>query len=226
VSDNNGNVFVCGDNIPTLSSFENYFIIKYDLFGNQIWFQSIDSTGNDDFAFAIAIDKFGDVYCTGTFHVNQENIATIKFSNSGVRLWIKVYTGIGGDDRGFAVKVDSNLNVYVTGDVNRGGCDVDMITVKYSQVDVFHSIHESNINSNVKIIPNPFNEYSILTFANPQNKKHTLTIFNTTGQIVQQKDNITGDEIIIERENLVNGLYFFQLRSVSNIVASGKLIVD
>jgi hypothetical protein len=96
----------------------------------------------------------------------------------------------------------------------------------YGIADIITNLNNTQNNNDIKISPNPFDDYSNLTFTNPKNEKHTLTIFNTTGQIVQQKDNIISGEIKIERENLVSGIYFFQLRSVSNVVVTGKLVVE
>jgi len=78
----------------------------------------------------------------------------------------------------------------------------------------------------IKIYPNPFNNSTLIEFENRKNQKYTLTLYNSIGQIVKQIDNITTGQIRIERDNLSNGLYFFQLRTDSEIIGNRKFIIE
>ncbi len=77
----------------------------------------------------------------------------------------------------------------------------------------------------IEVYPNPFFEYTLIVFENNKNEKHILTLYNITGQAVKQIDNITTEKIKIEREDLVNGIYFFQLQKNKETIGSGKLII-
>ena len=74
--------------------------------------------------------------------------------------------------------------------------------------------------------PNPFTNSTIIEFKNSKKEKHTFTLYKTTGQLVRKIDNISTGKIIIDRRNLTNGLYFFQLRNEREIVGYGKLIIE
>lgn len=77
-----------------------------------------------------------------------------------------------------------------------------------------------------KIYPNPFNNYTTLEFKNSNKENHNLTIYDYQGKIVQTINNITTDKIIIERNELVNGLYLFKLNADEKLIAKGKLIIE
>ena len=86
---------------------------------------------------------------------------------------------------------------------------------------------EENYSSqSVLICPNPFSTQTTLTFANPTHQNCTLTLFDLHGQIVRTIRNITADKVEIERQSLSCGLYFFQLRTEKQIIATGKLMIE
>ncbi len=89
----------------------------------------------------------------------------------------------------------------------------------------------SGINSfenyfNFKLYPNPTAHFSILEFTNPTRQNCTLTLYDLNGQLVKTINNITEEKVKIERHNLSNGFYFFQLLTDKQIIASGKLIIE
>lgn len=90
----------------------------------------------------------------------------------------------------------------------------------------YTGIKESNKTSNYKVYPNPTTQFAKLEFNNPTKQNCTLTIYDFRGQVEQSIKNITSNEIEIERRNITNGLYFFQLRSDKQIIASGKLTFE
>lgn len=88
------------------------------------------------------------------------------------------------------------------------------------------SVESQNIlNNNIKLFPNPFSQQATLTFSNPKKLNHYLIITNPTGQIVRRINNVTSEEIIIKKELLSNGIYFYQLLQNSQRIATGKLII-
>lgn len=77
-----------------------------------------------------------------------------------------------------------------------------------------------------KLYPNPTNQFATLEFDNSKMGNCILTLFNIFGQIVLTVDGITSDKIVIERQNLSSGLYFFRLDTESKTIAKGKLIIE
>jgi hypothetical protein len=82
--------------------------------------------------------------------------------------------------------------------------------------------YESNL---VSIYPNPFNSWTTMTISSKYVSNTTLLIYNTSGNVVKIINNISTNQIIIDRRNLSSGLYFYQLKQGNYIIVSGKLII-
>jgi len=81
------------------------------------------------------------------------------------------------------------------------------------------------LNSN--IAPNPFHDNAQINFANDlSNSKAELRIYNLFGQIVRTMDVSGKASIVIERNNLAQGLYHFVVISNQGIIESGKFIIE
>ncbi|MFC2112130.1 choice-of-anchor Q domain-containing protein [Bacteroidota bacterium] len=61
------------------------------------------------------------------------------------------------------------------------------------------------------IYPNPFRDYAILRFPNPDHAKYLLRIRDVSGKTVRIIDNITEEEILISRNGMEKGLYLIEL---------------
>lgn len=76
------------------------------------------------------------------------------------------------------------------------------------------------------VYPNPFSEQTILKFNNPGKIKFNFYLYNTQGQLVKTSENIFSDVLTINRENLISGLYFFQLVNEKREIISGRVAVE
>jgi hypothetical protein len=122
--DEAGNVYVTGYSHRDGSGYD-YATIKYNTAGDQLWVRRYNGTANSrDTALAIAVDKAGNVYVTGTSAgtFKEPYYITIKYDANGNRQWLM---GELGTAEGMAV--DEGGNVYVTA-VSQG----DYTTVKYA----------------------------------------------------------------------------------------------
>lgn len=130
--DSNDNVIVTG--VSELGGindgYRDYYTIKYDADGNQLWAVSYgEGNMDDDWVQGVAVDSSDNVIVTG---VSERGYSTIKYDANGTHLWTISYHG---DETGFAqangVTVDSYDNVIVTGAV----CDENGMcyyyTIKY-----------------------------------------------------------------------------------------------
>lgn len=86
--------------------------------------------------------------------------------------------------------------------------------------------YDNNETLNIRIFPNPFNNYTTIEFDNTNKINHNLTIYDYQERMVRRVNNITTDKIIIERKELANGLYFFKLNTDENNIATGKLLIE
>ena len=129
--DSLGNVYVTGN---TIDVSWDYYTIKYDTDGNEIWAKLYDGTGNDfDQSLAIALDAAGNAYVTGISSNGTNNdCVTVKYrAADGNEEWAQRYNGTANlTDQGRAIFVDSVGNVYVTGSTTTGPY-TDILTIKY-----------------------------------------------------------------------------------------------
>lgn len=86
------------------------------------------------------------------------------------------------------------------------------------------SINEQYLSETVLLFPNPFNIQT--TFHTDRILKNaTLTVCNYLGQTVKQINNISGQSIILHRDNLPSGLYFIHLTQDNKEIITNKLII-
>jgi hypothetical protein len=91
--DQNGDVFVTGRS-PGPNFYTVFTTIKYSSAGIPVWtnyYDEFDFSNKE--ARALAVDKAGDVYVTGTAQGGNTTTVTIKYSNAGVALWTNRYNG-------------------------------------------------------------------------------------------------------------------------------------
>jgi len=81
--DSLGYIFVVGKSSDSFNH-ENFITLKYDSLGNEIWAGRYHNTNySSDLANSLSLDKFGNVYISGTsYDVNSSGILTIKYSNA------------------------------------------------------------------------------------------------------------------------------------------------
>lgn len=134
--DSAGNVYVTGRSTG-IGTAEDYATIKYNSAGQQQWVARYNGPGNfTDVAYAIAVDKSGNVYVTGQSDSSGQggnyDYVTIKYNSDGQQQWLARYNGPGNDgDAAYALALDASGNVYVTGVSVGSGTGADYATIKY-----------------------------------------------------------------------------------------------
>ncbi len=153
ILDADGNVYVTGGS----GGFESpcdYVTIKYNSNGNQLWVARYQSPNNGyDFAKAMAIDHFGNLYVTGLSKRpdGKCNYATIKYDSKGNELWAAQYDSMDNNNDGASsISIDSFGNVYVTGFVAGSGVWQNRCTVKYDSNgnQIWAIVHNGPSNDN------------------------------------------------------------------------------
>lgn len=129
-------VYVTGAS-PGLWTKTDFTTIKYGFDGRKRWIRRYNSPGNnEDTPAKIAVDRFENVYVTGT---SASDYATVKYSRTGRLQWARQYDGPANNmDVATDLAVDAYGNVYVTGASNGPGgmIDSDIATVKYNTAGV------------------------------------------------------------------------------------------
>ncbi len=76
----------------------------------------------------------------------------------------------------------------------------------------------------LRIQPNPFSTQTVLHTDTPL-RNASLIVYNSQGQQVKQMDQLSGETVILQRDNLPSGFYFFQLSENNTTLHLGKLVV-
>jgi len=208
------------------------YIAKLDTSANIIWEKTYGGIDYESFDKIIQLPDSSFIGVGSKWIINiGRNDLLIKFNQTGDSLWAKTFTTNDSIYSYFSdIQLTNDNGFIITGykDGDMWLVKVDSMGCLYAGCDTVTALFESVIENNYKIIiyPNPFNNSTLIEFENRKNQKYTLTLYNSIGQIVKQIDNITTGQIRIERDNLTNGLYFFQLRTDSEIVGNRKFIIE
>lgn len=76
------------------------------------------------------------------------------------------------------------------------------------------------------IAPQPFNNFTVVSMENNSDIISKIEIYDIHGRIVENMNNINSNKVEIYKNELKNGIYFFQLTTVNMKVAKGKLIIN
>lgn len=127
--------------------------------------------------------------------------------------------GLGGywnDDQGGVGNI-SGLVYFKKGEEEWGtpfNCDSLLTGLTITTIDAKTSVH-----------PNPMHDWAKLTVDNPENKEYQFQLFNLMGVLLREYRFQTND-LMIQRENLGNGIYFYLLSDGQKVKQSGKLIIQ
>jgi len=76
------------------------------------------------------------------------------------------------------------------------------------------------------VYPNPMTERSTISFKNDENNSLHIVLININGQTVFKSNSTTTDQIVIERNGLPSGLYYFQIILENKTQGTGKIVIN
>ncbi|MBU1720748.1 MAG: T9SS type A sorting domain-containing protein, partial [Bacteroidetes bacterium] len=102
--------------------------------------------------------------------------------------------------------------------------DKGMLGISFSNKkrNVSEGIDESEFSGLISIIPNPFDENTIVKFPNPTGEKYKLVLSDLAGRKVRE-EFVSGSTVLIERKDLKSGFYNLQISGSS--VFNRKVII-
>ncbi|MFA5196123.1 MAG: T9SS type A sorting domain-containing protein, partial [Bacteroidales bacterium] len=221
------------------------FVVKYDVNGNVKWAKCSGGSDND-YGNSVSATVNGNVVVTGSFFstiLTFDSIALNNCSSGSGDIFLVEYDAVGNvlwatsvpavwDNFAYGVNTDNFGNVYIVGSYN--SLSISFGTTTFSNSGLFDlylaklstttGIEESNLEKIFFIYPNPCSIQTTL-LTNEILKNATLTIYNSFGQQVKLLNNISGQTIILLRENLPNGMYFLQLTQDNKSFMTEKLLI-
>jgi len=205
----------------------DYYLIKTNSIGDTSWTKTfggtmaeygtaVKQTSDNGFAIIGYGQSFGagsyDFYfvktdSNGNGICNQNNTATIVSGQTSTVTTPTLTISSGGVN-------NSSSPVITEGAIVNSLCT--NVGVQYLNVS----------NPNFYIYPNPTSDQSTLQFDNKKAELCTLTLYDLRGQIMRTINNITSDQVVIQKNDLTTGLYYFVLRTSDRVIVTGKLAVD
>jgi len=227
----------------------NPFVVKLDSLWNVLWAKN--GVGNSaDYCSDVYADDDENITITGHFFSDNITFGTTTLTNAGVcDIFLVKYDPIGniqfaksiGGEQGeisYSLTGDADGNIILSGDFSsltlsfgtntlinsdNGGNSGDIFIAK---LNAFADIEETSVDAPIKIFPNPCTTQTVLTSNNGLHEA-TLILYNVLGQPLKKITNISGQSVILKRDDLPAGLYVIQLIQNDRVVATEKLqIVD
>jgi len=77
--------------------------------------------------------------------------------------------------------------------------------------------------NSMQIHPNPVSIRTTISFSNPDHSAYQLIIYDISGRVRRRVQNLYGESIILQRDDLPSGIYLIELRGTANY--KGKILV-
>lgn len=88
------------------------------------------------------------------------------------------------------------------------------------------NIENQSVTESYTLFPNPMTNTAILKFDNHFQENCIFMLYNLNGELLNTITDITGNKIEISKNNLTNGLYFFQVIAAGKLINSGKFMIE
>lgn len=231
--DNSGNVYVTGRSVS--GNGYDYATIKYSSLGVEEWIQRYNGQTFNSFDEAndLALDRFGNVYVTGTSQgmTMIADYVTIRYSPQGTMQWLNRYNSPANrEDAAYFIAVDSLGFVYVSGNSAGSNLVADFLTMKIDKSTGITALNNSTPEnfSLSQNYPNPFNPETKIKFQISNSSEVKLTVFDNAGRevaiLVNQFLKAGNYEFNFNAKGLSSGIYFYRL-SAENFSETKKMIL-
>jgi Secretion system C-terminal sorting domain len=207
---------------------KDVYLIKTDVNGDTLWSKTYGGS-MDEVGYSIQQTSDDGYVITGntsSFGAGQKDIYIIKTDANG----------FSGECNEFAAEtlVSNSATIETTPilTVDSGAISSSSATIvtnatpsNLSVCNILNNNALPGIENEILVIPNPFSESAVVKF-NYDSGNYTFLLYSINGQLVLEIENINSNQITVEKNNLKEGLYFFQLRNDYQIIGSGKLIIE
>lgn len=187
----------------------------------------------------------------GQYDLSSGNLSTINASLNSIYNETTTVTGrglqIGTDGKIYMISLSNSMTLAVINNPNiyGVGCNFQDQSISLSGIQGAYTlpsfiagfdysnglthceltdISEYTLNGNLTIFPNPFSAQTTL-HTDILLRNATLTVYNCFGQTVKQIKNISGQTVVLSRDNLTSGLYFIHLTEENRTLTIDKLVI-
>ncbi len=212
---------------------ENLYVIKTNSNGDTMWTKTY---GQPD-----RYSKGNDIIQTNDGGYAIAGLIKTASSNGGYDLYIIKINEVGMLEWESEFKIEPSISLFTSSDGRSilqtpdggfaisgkwySGSGSELLFVKLNSNGTVRT-NELPSNSLCKVFPNPFSQSTILQCENSGTEDYILTLFDREGRNLRTVKTVSSDHIEIERGNLASGIYFYQLRSNREIIATGKFIIE
>jgi hypothetical protein len=160
----------------------------------------------------------GELYAAGDFTMAGGNSANRAAKWDGIN-WSALG---GGVDSTVSALCAYNNQLYVGGLFsNADGVPASRIA-RWTPEGI--GINENGNKVEVAVFPNPFSAATTLTLT--KEIKHALiSVYTIQGKEVRNT-KFSGKSVMLEKENLAGGVYFYKITSPNEVIATGKLVIQ
>lgn len=186
--------------------------------------------GHAKFGFQISAQNTGGTFLGTLGNINTEtklssNPSYINHTNEGnagedAKTWTFNWTAPAGSS--------GTVNFYgaflATNSSGTSAGDTTFLSVLEVIEDTSVGIDTKDQNPGISVYPNPLSN-SCLVESNQALSKASIFLYNSTGQIVKEVKNISGNTFKLHRENLPAGQYFINIIENDKVIYSNPLLI-
>ncbi len=225
-----GGYFVCGSTQSSGAGSFDFFLMKIDEDGNELWFKTYG--GKDfDYGESVRISKDNNLYIIGSSASYSDNYKPdhllVKTNLNGEIIWSNTY---GGDDSDYssALVCTKDSGCVFTGWTKNGDIGkTDIVLYKISkngETLIISNITSTDSVISASIYPNPAtNKFTVELFA-PYKTPVLFYLYDINGKEIFTKTLSTNSKTEIEHGNN-SGTYIYRIEQDGKFIYSGKLII-
>jgi len=214
------------------------YLIKTNSNGDTLWTKTFGGIQDDAGKSVQSTSDAGYIIggYTYSFGAGNYDVYLIKTNSNGDTLWTKTFGGIESDN-GYFVRQTSDGG-YITTGVNSSYCLTCVYLIKTDSTGYAPTGINNILTSALKgsrVYPNPATSFLNIELFGMEQRIWNIevVIYDHLGRETKRMEeipiNVHSDNILrirVERDYLAGGMYFFQISSMSRVLATGKMIVQ
>lgn len=222
-----GGFLICG-NQDNDGIDKNWFVVKADENGDELWSDNTIGGTYHDGAFGSCETNDGGYIVAGNYHQDVWNPFITKFTLDGDTLWTKMWTT--GDDNSqylYCIRQLEDGGFITVGSTttSTGGHNVYLARLTPEIVSITNpeSLASKNRIELLVNYPNPFSSTTVIPYTVYSASNINISVFNVYGQKIKELENTYqypgSYEIEFESEGYQSGIYYCVLSSGDKILS-------